>query len=141
MTPADSNILQNSRRLDFLNTHSFITSNWERLTVLTASVCSRAYLRNYVVSDLHQIFEHLTCVRDSYVRRRRCDTLRTSGSTDDVMLYITTRNRRRYRHSVGSSMDPSPWRILKLIHQGTAPDRGRSLLSTIGSSDFCSLER
>ena len=28
-------------------------------------------------------------------------------------------------------MDLSPWRILKLTHQGAAPGRGRSLMSTI----------
>jgi len=32
---------------------------------------------------------------------------------------------------VGSSVDFSPWRILKLTHQGAAPVRGQSLKSTI----------
>ena len=27
-------------------------------------------------------------------------------------------------------MDLTPWRILKLTHQGAAPDRGKSLIST-----------
>jgi len=35
------------------------------------------------------------------------------------------------RDSGGGSTDLTPWRILKLINQGVAPDRGRSLMSTI----------
>jgi len=33
-------------------------------------------------------------------------------------LYVMARNRRRLSDSIGSSMDMSPWRILKLTHQG-----------------------
>jgi len=40
------------------------------------------------------------------------------------------RNRRRVSDSVAISMDLTPWRILKLTHQGAAPDWGRSLIST-----------
>jgi len=46
-------------------------------------------------------------------------------------LYIMARTRRRSSDSVGSSTDLPPQRIVKLTHQGAAPDRGRSLISTI----------
>ena len=46
-------------------------------------------------------------------------------------LHIIARNSRRSCDSVGTRMDLSPWRILKLTHQGAAPGRGRSLMSTI----------
>jgi len=46
-------------------------------------------------------------------------------------LHIIARNSRRSCDSVGTRMNLSPWRILKLTHQGAAPGRGRSLMSTI----------
>ena len=52
-------------------------------------------------------------------------------------LYIIARNRRRSSDSVGSSVDLSPWRILKLTQQGAAPDRGRSLISTFAVLICC----
>jgi len=45
-------------------------------------------------------------------------------------LYMMARNRRRLSDSIGSSMNISPWRILKLTHQGQHR-AGRSLISTI----------
>ena len=50
-------------------------------------------------------------------------------------LYIMIRNRRRNSDLVGSSIYLPPWRILKLTHQGAAPDRGRSLISTINNNN------
>ena len=62
-------------------------------------------------------------------------TLSTSGFMDDVMFAHIGQepwNRRRNNHSIWSSIGQlTPWRILKLTHQGTAPDQGRCRISTI----------
>jgi len=39
-------------------------------------------------------------------------------------FYVMVTNKRRSSGTIGSSMDLSPWHILKLVHQGAAPDRG-----------------
>ena len=85
-----------------------------------------AYLRNSM-SDLGQI---LCMLRTSVARSSSggvaiCYVLPVLWMTS--CLYIMAGNRRRNTDSVGSSMDLPPWRILKLTHQGAAPDRGRSL--------------
>jgi len=75
-------------------------------------------------------FAHVTYVCGSVLLWRRCDALCASGFMDESCLYIMARNRRRVSDSVAISMDLTPWRILKLTHQGAAPDWGRSLIST-----------
>ena len=53
---------------------------------------------------------------------------------NDVMfVYIVARYRRRDSDLTGSSMayGVAPWRILKLTHQGVAPNWGQSLMSAI----------
>jgi len=47
-----------------------------------------------------------------------------------LCLHAVARNMRRNSDSIGSSVDLSPWRILKLTHQGAASYLGRSLIST-----------
>jgi len=50
------------------------------------SVClSASNLRNYV-SDVYQIFVHVTYVRSSVLLYRRCDMLCTSGFMDEVVF-------------------------------------------------------
>jgi len=41
-----------------------------------------------------------------------------------AFLYTMARNKRRNSDSTGSSTDLSPWRILRLIHEGAAPTGG-----------------
>jgi len=60
----------------------------------------------------------------------------TSGLVDDVTFAHTvmTRNRRQERNILkltpGGSKALTPWRTLKVNHQGSAPDRRPSLTST-----------
>jgi len=70
----------------------------------------------------------------------RCDMLRrpSFGSMDGVMSAYNGRNRRRRGayiqcDSTGCSVDLTPRRVLKLTHRQTAPDRGRSLISTFAT--------
>jgi len=39
-------------------------------------------------------------------------------------FYIMAKNRQHDSDTIGSGMDLSPWRMLKLTHQGAAPDGG-----------------
>jgi len=105
------------------------------VSVCYLSVCPRSYLRNKT-SDLYQCFFH-----DTYVPVARSSSGGVAIRCVLPVLWMTShfytvaRNRRRNIDSVGSSTDLTPWRILKLTYQGAAPDRGRSLISTIALSD------
>ena len=83
------------------------------------------------MSDLHLIL----CMLSMSVDRSSSGDVATSYVLPVLWmascLYIGLMARRRNGDSIRSSMDLSPWRILKLTHQGAAPDRGRSLISTI----------
>jgi len=50
---------------------------------------------------------------------------------DDVMLHVMASNRRHNNDSLWSRNDWLQLRILKLTHQRTAPNSGRSLACTI----------
>jgi len=49
-------------------------------------VCPRGYIRNHM-RDLYQICLHVFYSRGSFLLRRRCDTLCTSGLVDDIMFF------------------------------------------------------
>ena len=98
---------------------------------MSMSVRERAYLQNYM-SDLPQIFVHVFVHVISVLGRllaalRYAMYVRFYGSCK----YTMAGNGRRNSNSLGTSIDLSQWRILKLTHQGGAPYRGPSLLSTI----------
>ena len=50
-------------------------------------VCLRGYLWNHM-SDLYQIFVHVTYDGGSVLLGRRCDMLCTSGFVDDIMIFL-----------------------------------------------------
>ena len=86
------------------------------------------------MSDLHQIYFCILPI--SVARSASCDVailyvLPVLWMTSFLCLHMMARNRRRNSDSVGSSMNLSPWRILKLTHQGAAQNRDRRLISTI----------
>jgi len=93
-------------------------------------VCPQAHIGNCTF-DRYQLSARVTYGCRSVLPRQRCDTLCSSGFIDDVMLaHIMARNKRRNRDSIGT-MDLTARRIIKLIQQGAAPDRGRSLISRL----------
>ena len=54
------------------------------------SVCPLVYLENHT-TELHQIFVHVACGCGSFILRRSCDTLCTSGSmARPVYVYDST---------------------------------------------------
>ena len=93
-------------------------------------VCLFVYLSASYMSNLQQIFVHATSVAwSSYCGIAIRYLLPDLGMTS--CLCIMARNRRRNSDSVGRSMDLSLWHVLKLTTEGAAPDRGRSLISTM----------
>ena len=89
------------------------------------SVCPQEYLH------VRASPKFLCMLRTSPVLLWRFAMLYISGSWMTSCLYIMASSRRHISDSIGSSVGLSPWRILKLVHQGAAPDRERSLTSTI----------
>jgi len=69
------------------------------------SVCLSARMTPKPAVELHQIFVHVDCprCRGSVLLWRRCDTLCTSGFTDDVMLSYNGTNGR-----TGTALCSSP---------------------------------
>jgi len=79
-----------------------------------------------------KLLTHVTYVPGSVHLCRRCDMFCNSGfMDDDVMLHVMASNRRHNNDSLWSRNDWLQLRILKLTHQRTAPNSGRSLACTI----------
>jgi len=91
------------------------------------SVCLPVCLSASISPKLHgrssPIFVNVNDVRGAVEIRYVLPVLWTT-----LCLHRIVRNSRRSSDSVGSSVDLSLWRILKLTHQGAAPGRGRSLI-------------
>jgi len=83
--------------------------------VMTVSVCLsvREHKSGITRPMLTEFFVHVTYVRGSVLLWRRCDMLCTSGFMDDAW------DRPRGGDSVGSGMDLTQWRILKVTHHST----------------------
>jgi len=84
--------------------------------VTTMSVCL-----SVCEHSISRELAHVTYDRGLIFMWRLCDTLCTSGFTDDVMF---VHDKRRNSDSMRSRTDQSPWRIRKLTHQGAALGRG-----------------
>jgi len=101
----------------------------KRSIVMNASVCLYLFTREHLSETTCPIF---TSVCACYLRlwvdpplAAICDTLCTSGLMDDVDCthWAGTCDAKK-GHSTEHSMDMTPRCILKLTHQGAAPDRG-----------------
>jgi len=90
---------------------------------MTVSVCLSVCLSASISPELHvrptPIFAHVTYMfvaRSSSGGVAICYVLPVLWMTS--CLYVMARNKRRSSDTIWSSMDLSPWHILKLVHQG-----------------------
>ena len=72
------------------------------------------------MSNVHEIFMHISCGRGLFLLWQRRDTLRTSGYADDVMFVHNWPNKGNASRATTRSGSSAP---------GAAADRERSLMS------------
>ena len=83
---------------------------------------------------LCQLYRHTFAPHGSVSPWRRCNVSRVSGFTDDVTFALSGHDqaaRTKASYIQNDCADLTPRWILKLTHQGAAPDQGRNRISTI----------
>jgi len=103
----------------------------ERGTVMTVSVSLSVCMsvRASISPEIHvRSSPTFLCVLPEAVARSFSSGVATTYVLPVIWmtssLHVMARNRRRNSDSIRNSMDLTPWHILKLTHQGAAPDRG-----------------